>query len=355
MPYDPSLAKYDIGYRSKLELGIMESRYTNFLLRKMGFRGLLFPDSKWTFHRQWTKVVQKFKTPPDLIYSRSNPMSSAMLAARLKKHYQKPWIMHMSDPWALSPLHDLASPRTLTVEREWISRADAVTFTSEKTKLLYEKTYPTYSPKFHILPNVFDPEDATLHSAVPQEGVLRIVYTGGLAGSRSASFLKDVVSRLEQQVGSLESRLEILFAGDADSANREFFRNAPSCIRHLGMLNYGSVRELYRLAHLLMVIDSPTSSANAVYFPSKLLDYFAAQRKIFAITPEGSTTRDLLRGYPHEAFEHAAVNGMVDFLRRSLHHLVAGEYQFFESRQLPSQFDASVNAGQLLQLIRRLV
>jgi len=98
MPADDSLKSLDVGYRSKVEVPIYESKLTNFILRKVGLGDLMFPDSKMTFYWQWKRVVRELKNKPDVIYSRSNPISSAFMAAKLKRHFNVPWVMHFSDP-----------------------------------------------------------------------------------------------------------------------------------------------------------------------------------------------------------------------------------------------------------------
>src|SRR5690349_9451643 len=55
MPADDSLKSLDVGYRSKVEVPIYESKLTNFILRKVGLGDLMFPDSKMTFHWQWKR------------------------------------------------------------------------------------------------------------------------------------------------------------------------------------------------------------------------------------------------------------------------------------------------------------
>ena len=64
------------------------------------------PDNERRFISGWKSVIRQVKVNPDVIYSRSSPLSSSIMALRLQQHYNVPWIMHLSDPWTLSPFFD---------------------------------------------------------------------------------------------------------------------------------------------------------------------------------------------------------------------------------------------------------
>ena len=357
MPTDASLEKYNKGYRQKIELKIIESKFTNYALRKMGMDKFLFPDSKMTFHWQWKKVISELDHAPSIIYSRSNPMSSAFMAMRLKQHFNCPWVMHLSDPWAISPLiktHTKQIERSLIVEEELLKKADAVTFTSPQTMNLYTAHYHQYSTKFSVLPNVYDAEDIEVSDPI-LTNKLRIVYTGGLAGERNVFFLSEVLKKIGEKRPDFQKDIEFIFAGDCDRANKAFFATTMSCIKHLGILSYSQAKQLYKTAHMLLVVDNPTKANEAIFFPSKLLDYFVAQKKIWAVSPEQSTTRDVLQGYNHVAFKHEEIEPMAKFLLQCLEKFKEEDGSFFQASQTPTAYDASINSAKLQDLLKNLV
>lgn len=352
MPEDASLMKYKVDPKNLIDIPIIESRYLNFFLRRIGLGNLLFPDSKMTFHWQWRKVIKNNKVRPDLIYSRSNPISSAFMAKKLKRYYQCPWIMHLSDPWALSPLNevnDTNRARHLEMEHSIIEEADIITFTTEQTKELYKLHYPEASFKFHVFPNVYDPKEISMHSKSMGKK-LRIVYTGGLVGKRSVFFLEEVLNSLCKLLPSYHEKIEFIFAGDVDRENKRFFDKGLAGVNHVGLLSYDKTKKLCQTAHLLMVVDNPTKPSDAIFFPSKVLDYFLSKRKIWAVTPLGSTTREVLSGYHHEAFEHTEIDAMVQSLLKSIFQ-ASTDSDYFQGNYLPEQFSALSNAQRLAQLI----
>ena len=352
MPVDPSLNKYASESRELIEIPIFENKYLNFALRKIGLGRLLFPDSKMTFHWQWKKVLTSKSERPDFIYSRSNPVSSAFMARRLKQHYQCPWIMHLSDPWAISPLNEISlrdRMRYLSMEQTLVTEADVISVTTEQTRQLYKQKYPESADKFHVLPNVYDPQDITLVQQ-PSLQKLRVVYTGSLVGKRGVFFIESILKLLSAQLPNYSRKLEFVFAGDVDRANKLFFEKQLPGITHAGLISYAEAKGLCQTAHLLLVVDNPTNSSEAVFFPSKLLDYFLAKRKIWAVTPLNSSTREVLVGYNHEAFEHTDIEGMVQFLMRSINQFES-KSDLLHVRDLPEKFNAQLNAEKLTQII----
>ena len=103
MPYDSSLEKYSFPGMQKIEIPVWETKISNYVLQKAIPGGISYPDSKLTFHLQYRKVIKRLRNVPDIIYSRSNPVSSAVMACKLREYYKVPWVMHLSDPWVGSP------------------------------------------------------------------------------------------------------------------------------------------------------------------------------------------------------------------------------------------------------------
>ncbi|MBS1506734.1 MAG: glycosyltransferase [Bacteroidetes bacterium] len=356
MPFDESLLKYDSGYRQKVEIKLGESKLTSFALVKLKLARILFPDSKMTFHWQWRKVVRRLKQKPDIIYSRSNPMSSAFMAYKLSEHYKCPWVLHLSDPWVLSPLKALSEEerrRYTPIEKRLLQRANAVTFTTVQTLDLYARAYPELAAKFAVLPNVYDPEDIS-PPVWNTSDKLRIVYTGGLSGKRNVFFLKEVLEKVRATDSQLLERVEFIFAGDMDRPNRQFFSEQQKPITHIGQVSYSKVKELCSTAQILLVVDNPTAKEEAIFFPSKLLDYFLMQRKIWAVTPQESATRGILEGYNHAAFDHSEIDAMSSFLIESIRHYNAEGNEPFKSLEVPSAFDAKTSAHSLAALLTRI-
>ena len=58
----------------------------------------------------------------------------------------------------------------------------------------------------------------------------------------------------------------------------------------------------------------------------------------------------MLEGYNHKAFEHADIEGMVQFLMRSINQFES-KSDLLHVRDLPEKFNAQLNAEKLTQII----
>ncbi len=351
MPVDASLKKVDNGYRQKIEIKIPENKYINFLLKKIDPLLVLRPDSKFRFFKQWKKVVRELQNKPSIIYSRSYPISSAIMAMRLKDHYNIPWIMHVSDPWADDPVANLKGKTkelNESLEKECFSKADKICLTSHQTINYFKTKYPEHEHKLEYFPNVYDAADIT-DIDQPANSKLRILHSGGLAGIRSPEPILKAVTLLP---ASTKENLEILFAGIVDRRNRSLLdKYKDPCIRYLGSLStYKQAIKLQQDADVLLLIDFPIKEPKLrMHFLSKLLDYMIARKYILGVTGRGSTCWEFIdgvRGHCFEESEFSAIAGHLTFLVEKF----KSDKNFFRVDKVDSQFDAQYNAKRLYAL-----
>ena len=358
MPYDASLEKYLMGINKIDYLKVWENKYSNFVLRK-GFSGFHFPDSKFLFHFQSKKALNLIDHNIDLIYSRSYPLSSAILAKKIKESLKKPWVMHLSDPWSFSPLHNYKGKTAqlhADTERECIANSDAVTFTSEKTLDLYKRHYPQYRDKFYFFPNVYDPEDEE-GLAIQFEGKLRIVHTGGLIESRNPRSFLEVLTKIYVEVPSLANNLEVIFAGEADRRTRKIFNSCSlPFVKYIGPVAYFEAIKLQKSAHMLLLIDNDFDEEGmGVFFPSKLLDYFLTKRRVFAITSGKSETTNVLKNYlSSSCFRHHETDRMAVEILCALDHFKEHNSAYFVSDSIPELYNAKKQSQKLKELFMEI-
>jgi hypothetical protein len=307
MPFDESLQFYTQKLARKIEIKIPENKYVNYLIRKLNPNLLEKPDSKMLFHWQWRQVVKKCDKP-DLIYSRSFPLSSSIMAYRLKEYYEIPWVMHLSDPWVESPLSNHKKSR---YHKEWEKRcfesANLITFTNHRSLELYSEKYPNLQSKLRVSPNVYDPTDLAKFDFTEKEtenNKIRITYTGGLANTRSAKVFLEAIKILKDQIGPKAEKLEIVFAGDMDSDNKKLFeKNNLEFIRHIGLLSNSEAQVLQLESDILLIIDSRIENKKQnVFFPSKLLDYMIKRKFILGITEDNSPTNEFIKSTNGKCF-----------------------------------------------------
>ena len=359
MPVDEHLRRYDRGYSNKVELRIPENRYLNYIQRSIFDGSMGWPDSKNSFHKQWKNAIQRIQKKPDAIYSRSFPLSSSVMALRLQQYYNVPWIMHLSDPWADCPVEKYATKQYQShraLEKSCLEKASYICLTSELTIELYRKSYPEHSTKFLYFPNVYDDQD--LQPNPHQFGSkIRVVYTGGLVGSRNISYLLNALELLRLRNPVLLDQFEFIFAGAMDRQSARLFQQLSfSNIQHLGLLSYDQAQALQRSSDILLVIDNPVDDPkSAVFFPSKILDYLMAQRRILAISPLGGTSHSVLKSINGKTFAHHDTNGLVKELETISSAFFKKDKDYFDFKELPEIYSASYNANRLKDLIMDLI
>jgi glycosyltransferase involved in cell wall biosynthesis len=360
MPYDKNLEQYCGGNETKIEVNITENKYLNFIKRKLLPGYFEKPDSKSSFHLSWKKAVKQIKTKPDIIYSRSFPLSSTVMALKLKEYYDVPWVLHLSDPWAYCPITQYGNLKQQAyhraLERKCFEKADRICLTSEKTIQLYHKIYPELSDKFQFFPNVYDAQDSKPNN-FEFGNKIKVVYTGGLVENRSVSYLIDALNILKKEHPQVLDVFEFIFAGAMDSYNRSFFeKSAFRNLRHIGLLPYNEALDLQRTADILLVIDNPIDNPEkAVFFPSKLLDYMLMQRNILAITTLGGTSDDLLKSIGAISVSHSDENGLVSALLNIHKAYIEKDKSFFFRKNIDERFSAEYNVKRLVETFESLL
>jgi hypothetical protein len=366
MEPDTSLNHYREGIHVPVALKVSENKYVNFLLRKINPTWLQLPDSKFSFWWQSRKVLNAIKQKPDVLYSRSYPISSTILALKLKQEWNIPWVLHLSDPWAQSSLSYLSPATSFSSEaRVWnktkeelcFEYADKISLTSHKTIALYAKAYPHLAHKFVYFPNVFD-DDLIRDNPYAPKPILKFVYNGGFGEARTPEpFLRAIDLFWKKHGMGLESKIEFLFTGEMTRANTAIFSRYEYIpwIKHLGVISYDDVLKMQRDADVLINIDSNIPDPDhAVFFPSKLLDYMVAQRRVMAITNLHSTTHDVVQGKLGDCFEFDEIERMSAYLYEVYLKYQEKNVQYFYKSDMGQEFSARSNAKRLTDLFLKL-
>lgn len=352
MSYDPSLEAAANGVRQVIELPIFENRYSNYLLRKVAPWATQSPDSKFSFHWQACRVPKLLEHVPDLIYSRAFPLSSAVMACKLKKRFNVPWVMHLSDIWADCPemrYRGRSMSYQQKVERECFEMADAICVTSHKTLEFYHRKYPELGYKLQFFPNVFDSEDlaGSSDNRHAKNERLRIVHTGSLAGDRSPEPLLKAIHMLPKEI---QDQLDIVFIGSTDRKNRALLEKYRcDCLSCFDAMEYRKALEIQRSADVLLLIDMPVKEPELrVFFPSKTLDYMLARKPILALVDDGSEIHHLVdNNGMGTCVDRDDVEGIQKHL---LWLLSARDSDYFDAREVLPEYDAAYNAKRLIGL-----
>lgn len=362
MPYDPDLEPYAEGTNQVISIPLKENRYVNYLISRLGLDQLVFPDVKQAFHRQFKKAIRQIKEKPDLIYSRADPKSSTVLAYKLHQELKVPWILHMSDPWADCPMKRMTGKLFLkneAWEKKCFEAADIISLTSVPTLEFYKKKYPSLEKKFRFYPNVYEyvNGESKPDTDPVKSKKFKIVYTGGLAAERSPEFLLRPLKELYQQDPGIGNKLEVVFAGDVDGRNRAVFQdyNLPF-VQWIGKVAYKEALKLQQSANYLVVIDNPIDDpALSMFFPSKLLDYMMARKRILAITTKGSASDLVMKDLKGDVCNHQDRESIKNAIVNALRAFEDGDTEYLSNGRPPEKYEAVYNADRLYKEIIELI
>ncbi|MBI2578012.1 MAG: glycosyltransferase [Candidatus Wildermuthbacteria bacterium] len=251
------------------------------------------PDSKigWYSYglREARKAIQKHS--PDIIVSRSTPITSHLIALQLKRETKLPWIACFSDPWVSNPyaMYHLPFLKHFQEQKEKVifAEADKIVVTNEQTRRLFSSIYPI-DGKIEVIYNSYDSETMSRNIDFKRKEKFVLTHTGNFYGIRSPEPLFRALEKLIDRQ-EIRTSIRVQLFGSLGPFKKLISRYGLSSIVDVK----GTVprkEALWRLmaSDVLLVIDAP-SKGESLFLPSKLVDYIALGKPILAITPGGAS------------------------------------------------------------------
>ncbi len=276
-------------------LGLPLHRFTKRLLMSHRLARFHMPDALCWMIGLTSRVLRALTEKPDVIYSRSYPMSAAVIALKLANKLDVPWIMHLSDPWADSP-YGKPSAANEKLEAACFARADAITLTTHGQAEHYCRKYPDYASKISICPNVMpEPEEVEAwRAAAPApatDDCLHLVFAGNLYGERSIAPLIAAIDCMRLSRPELLKRLWVDVYGKAQEPSLSMLRAVPDVIHYHGSVSYAASCAVQVAADMVLSIEPDLAHPlGNCFMPSKVLECFALEKPLLAITPKASET-----------------------------------------------------------------
>lgn len=259
-------------------------------------------DPWYLFSRKLAKQTLDV-TRPDLIYSRSNPFSSHLIAERLHREAPIPWVAHFGDPLVGNPymrMNWTTRRLNLRTERRIFLTAGALLFTNQvQQQLMLRPHLGDLSQKAHILPPYFNKDDfetgrCTLERSIRSS--VTVMHIGRLYGLRSAESLLRALIILQQQ-NNETSQIHMVFVGSGRNDERNV-NTVETLVKYLELdrtvemvdeVSYEESLCWMAEADVLVSIDAPTEERSP-FLPSKLIPYGATGKPVLNLTTEGSAS-----------------------------------------------------------------
>ncbi|GIV36634.1 MAG: hypothetical protein KatS3mg032_1013 [Cyclobacteriaceae bacterium] len=333
------------------------SKLSRGLIRLLGKR-MLKPDEDFLFPLQWKKAIRKLDHRPDIIYSRSTPYSSALMALRLQEYYRVPWVMHLSDPWVLSPHYTYTgSLARYHQEKECLcfERADAITLTSAEQVESYARLYPRFAHKLMYFPNVFNDEEM-MDNPLEFGSKMIFLYSGNFYGEgRNPQYLFEAIQQVTNQDPDFFNDCEFVFIGQCTQEIQRILSTfAKPYIKLIETYTFDELVEMQRKAHVFLLFDWRFKNVRSEFFLSKILAYMVMQRPILAIAGKDSTCYKVINGKYGVCFEHHDAAGIAGWLKQAVMQYRKRNEQFFKVAAPDPAFSANYNARRLLNLFAEL-
>jgi glycosyltransferase involved in cell wall biosynthesis len=338
-----------------IEINTLSSlgKWRGFAARKLFKRCLNKPDADFLFHWRVNSILKDLSPKPDVIYSRSTPFSSAILANKLKQDLHRPWVMHLSDPWTDSPYGNYKNAYGIEAEKKCFENADMISFTTEETLSFYSEKFPAYKSKFFVCPNVFDSAELVKEQMVFNNQKLILMHSGNLYAKRT---IEPLIKSLESLSESEKNSIEVVLAGHLDDYNNQLIESsALKCVHRIGFVSASESYELQRKADILVSIDKPLEEPiDKVFLPSKIQDYIAARKYILAFTGLNSASYNTVHGRYGICFEHDKPDEAAGFLRNAIKAFDQKNKYFFYIEGPDNKFEATHNANMLIERFEQL-
>ncbi len=269
----------------------------------MWVRGALFiPDAKMFWIRPAAKRIHRALSKEglevDAILSTGPPHSTHLIAERVLREHDIPWVADFRDPWTeIDFFHHLPMPkwaerRHRKLERKVLQNADRVLTVSWSWAQDLERIG---GRKVGVVTNGFDEEDLPQTGPPPLSQAFTITHAGVFNKDRNPEFLWDAMGELAEEDPSFKEALSIRLIGPTDHSILEGIEanGLSGNIEQIPQLPHREVIPYLRTSWLLLLPLNNTPNIDGV-IPGKLYEYLGARRPVLCTgKPDGDAGRIL--------------------------------------------------------------
>lgn len=264
-------------------------------------RGNIFiPDARVLWLRPSVNFLKNYmkEKPVELIVSTGPPHSLHLIAKRLKKKLNLPWIADFRDPWTEIYYFDKLKLTALSkrihqrMERKVLGQADHIVVVGNTMKKDFQKLTTT---AISTITNGYDHEDFQQIKS-GQADKFRILYTGMFLPDQNPPELWEALAELLKEDKEFAANLEIKLVGKTDRTILEEIKK-QQLQEYVSLQDYvphSEVPALQRQAAVLLLCINRIPNA-AYILTGKVFEYLNAGKPILAICPENSDIAHIIR------------------------------------------------------------
>ena len=322
-------------------------------------RGNLFiPDARRFWIGPSVRFLKQYlrKNPVDAIISSGPPHSMHLIAMRLRKHIDVPWIADFRDPWTDIDFYDQlrltrrADRRHRSLEQAVLKGADRVVVVGETMAGRFGEL-AGIEPS--VVPNGYDEADFTkVRDKVPGDR-FTILHVGAMNKDRNHSAFWNAMATLVSRHQEFARAVELRLIGKLDHSVTESIRAAglEEITRLETYLPHDRIADTLRSAALLYLPVNRTPNARMIQ-TGKIFEYMASGRPVLGTGPVDGDAAAVLAD--------AGAGKMLDFDdEQGLKEAILDYFRLFKTGSLPVteppvQYSRKNLAGKLAQILDNL-
>lgn len=326
------------------------------IMDKLRDKVLFLPDRYITWHPFALKRAREIINFEhiDIIYSTSFPLTSHLIAMKLKKQFKIPWIADFREPGVEDERCGYNASRfkykiSCMLERKVMKEADLILTLGEATKDLFLSRYKEIiNNKIAYIRTGTDIEILQSARLKEKSKKFTIIFVGEFLQWYSRKFFE--LLKIIFEKGLFERKnVEVLIIGSIKRnifLKREIeFLGLPDVVRFIDFLSLNDYFSVLLSADATFLPDVPKYT-----FPVKVTDYLFTKKPIiaFEVTNE-------LRSILKESGLGVFVASEIESGIKTLLDLLRGNYKFNINEDYINQFTAFNQAKELSDILRRLI
>ena len=273
--------------------------------RNRGWGRHLIPDPTigWTIATLLSPKAHDLARWADVIVSSSPPESPHLAASLLARIHGKAHVMDMRDGWLDEPLRPELSSASIRARIEGrmeghVARsAAAIIVTSPEWGSAFSARYPECARRVQVVRNAIESQPAS-PPANRSDVLRRWVYSGRFGGSRADQDPRLLLNPLVREALESGAPIDFRFVGALTSSEVDLLTEFGSAIAQTGsrVSLMGHVSHAKAIAEVQQADALLLLCASQHALPSKLFEYAATGKPIFAACREGSATWNACAG-----------------------------------------------------------
>lgn len=266
----------------------------------LALRGnLLIPDPRCFWIKPSVKFLLKYlkENPVDAIISTGPPHSMHLIAHKIHKKTNLPWIADFRDPWTNIDFYRelnltfLADKIHHRFERKVLCDATKVvsvtpTWCNELSELGNKETI--------LVHNGYD-EDDIEKTQKPVDTKFAFVHIGSINAARNPQVLWKALGELTAEMPEIKTELRIRFVGNVEPLvlTNLAENNLSKYVDNLGYMSHHEAIHFQQTSPILLLLINNTPNSKGI-LTGKLYEYMASERPILAIGPTDSDIARIL-------------------------------------------------------------